>query len=50
MPTIAWAGQTIRWSGGTAGQATATASIGDTFVLHSPSSGIISGSVGCPNF
>ncbi len=48
--TIAWTGQTIRWSGGTAGQATATASIGDTFILHSPSSGIISGSVGCPNF
>ncbi len=48
--TIAWAGQTIRWSGGTAGQATATASIGDTFVLYSPSTGVISGSVGCPNF
>ncbi len=48
--TIAWAGQTIRWSGGTAGQATATDSIGDTFILHSPSTGIISGSVGCPNF
>jgi hypothetical protein len=48
--TLAWAGQSIRWSGGTAGQATATASIGDTFVLYSPATGIISGSVGCPNF
>jgi len=48
--TIAWAGQTIRWSGGTAGQATATASIGDTFVLYSPATGIVAGSVACPNF
>jgi len=48
--TITWAGQTIRWTGGTAGQATATASKGDVFKFYSPSSGVIVGAVAAPNF
>lgn len=48
--TITWAGQTVRWTGGTAGAATATLSIGDTFVFACRSAGIISGAIAVPNF
>ena len=48
--TITWAGQTVRWSGGTAGAATATLSKGDTFVFTCRSTGIIAGSVALANF
>ena len=48
--TITWAGSAIRWSGGTAGQATAGANQGDVFKFYSPSSGVIVGAVAAPNF
>jgi hypothetical protein len=49
--TIVWAGSpSIRWSGGTAGQATAGANQGDVFKFYCPQSGIIVGAVAAPNF
>ncbi len=47
--TVTFAGPTLRWSGGSAGQATATASIIDVFVFYSPIPGTVLAGVGMPN-
>ncbi len=37
--TVSWASPTLRWSGGTTGQATASASTCDVFCFYSPWAG-----------
>jgi len=47
--TVTWASPTLRWSGGTVGQATATSSTIDVFVFYSPMPGSILAGVAMPN-
>ncbi len=47
--TVTWASPTLRWSGGTAGQATGTSSIVDVFVFYSPMPGTILAGAALPN-
>ncbi len=46
--TVAWAGPTLRWSGGTVGQATQTNGAYDVFVFFSPESGVVAGGIAMP--
>ena len=48
--TITWAGQAVRWAGGTVGAPTATALKGDIFVFYMPTAGVILGVVAGSNF
>lgn len=47
--TVTWAIPTLRWSGGTAGQATGTSSIIDVFVFYTPFPGTILAGTAMPN-
>ncbi len=47
--TVTFAGPTLRWSGGSAGQATASAGTIDVFVFYSPVPGTVLAGVGMPN-
>ncbi len=47
--TVTWAIPTLRWSGGTAGQATGTSSIIDVFVFYTPFEGTILAGTAMPN-